>query len=526
MPQHHCESEMLQGLSEKAPALASDAKQDSQLCRQINLLLADKHELSLDEITSLSLQSDERFQHARALIQDRHQDESQQKAYVDVLRAYLLEADFACHHPIFNGYFAQRYQAQVSYQECHDPVPFYLFDSNQGGQLVSIDPKQVKEIHLVFASEGEGVASSFGHVSVRLVVCPDKSSSLEECQQNLFHHVFLGYVARIDGFSMNLLKGLFGGYDAHLFGSTFREVFRANTLLADRNLYSLPLNLTAPEVEQVVRDLSEIHWSYRGNYRFITANCATLLQDLLNKALGLEGRSDQELNFLRPDSLFNQLKNSSLARGHVLASLEQAESQGYYFPRNRLYYQQALSALNDFVDEYPYSSLEVYDQTPASKRLYALLSSDFTYNRLANDDYLLEAQLLLEERQLVYLRFELFRKVVDIVIELNLLEVMQAKLKAMPEGMDKQLLQHCYVQPLLKVQMAVPRFDGIPKLHQLDEFQAKSDLQCGSQQAQQKIFAMVASAVPDDYQGMRELDVLEQELVQTLDNIETLEELF
>lgn len=528
-PENHCDEAMVLLLSDKAPALMMTAQQDALLCRQLSQLTnvhkipTESESFSVDLLSS-ELQADERFQHARELIKDRHQ--SQEAVYALILREYLTEKDFACRHPIYASYFARRYQAHVSYDDCHEPVPFYLFDSNQGGQLVSIDPQQVREVHLVFASEGEGIASSFGHVSVRLLVCPDMSSSLEACQRNLFNHVFLGYVARIDGFSMNLLKGFFGGYDAHLFGSTFREVFRANTLLADRDLYSLPLNLSAQQVEQVVRDLSEIHWSYRGNYRFITANCATLLQDLLNKALQLEGQSDAELNYLRPDSLFNTLKSSPFTRGEVLASLEKAESQGYFFPRNRMYYQQALIALADVIDSYPYENLEQYDQTRAAQRMYDVLVSDSVYATLANNDYLLEAQLLLEERQLVFLRFELFRKVIDIVIELQLIDVMQAQLQALPNSLDKQLLQHCYVQPLLQIQMLVPRFDGIPDIGALADFQSNTDWQCGSQQAQQKIFNMMASAVPDDHQQMKELKVLEQELVQTLDNIETLEALF
>lgn len=531
---NQCDEAMILLLSDKAPALLRAAQQDALLCAQLSQLIhvqnaqAKSESFSPDqrsfEQSSPHLQADERFQNARELIKDRYQ--SHEAVYTLILREYLIENDFACRHPIYASYFALRYETNVSYEDCNEPVPFYLFDSNQGGQLVSIDPKQVREVHLVFASEGEGVASSFGHVSVRLLVCPEASSSLEACRRNLFNHVFLGYVARIDGFTMNLLKGFFGGYDAHLFGSTFREVFRANTLLANRDLYSLPLNLSAQQVEQVVRDLSEIHWSYRGNYRFITANCATLLQDLLNKALQLEGHSDEELSFLRPDRLFKKLKNSPFARGEVLASLEEAESQGYFFSRNRIYYQQALFTLVDVIDSYPYASLKQYDQTRAVQRMYDLLVSDSVYSTLANNDYLLDAQLLLEERQLVYLRFDLFRKLIDIVIELQLLDVMEEKLQAVSDSLDKQLLQHCYVQPLMQMHMLVPRFDGIPNIGELEVFQSDKDWQCGSPQAQRKIFNMMASSVPDDHQQMKELKVLEQELVQTLDNIETLEALF
>lgn len=512
--------------AKKLPFLASKADRSDELCHAVVALLGPDPLLKAAPFQSgfQELQADERFFHIQELVSDRHQYSD--LPYLSLLRSYLIEDDFVCRFPIYASYFAERYQAKVSFDQCSPTVPFYLFDSSVGGYLVEVDPKKVREIHIVFASEGEGVGSSFGHVSIRLLVCPDVDSSSEECHRNLFEHVFLGYVARIDGFTMSLLKGVFGGYDAHLFGSTFREVYRTNTLLADRDLYSLPLVLDNTQIEQVVRDLSEIHWSYRGNYRFITANCATLLQDLLVNALTLEGEAEAELDLLRPDSLFNTLKQSDLARGEVLNSLEQAELEGYYFPRNLIYYQQAFAALKQSGADYPYQSIQTYSQSRAIKRLHSLLTNDPLFQILQGNESLLEAQLLLEERELMRLTFNAFRKSAEILVEQKLLEKMIVQTERMPESQQKQLIEQCYIQPLKQITMDIPRYKGIPNLSQLATYRYDDSIKCNSLQAQNAVFQTVNSLVPNNNSLMNELKFLEQEMVQTLDNIKMLEGLF
>ena len=513
-------------LQKKAPKLIAQASAQPDLCHAISAL--SREEIAQDDTTSAlntaGIIADQRFMYVQSLVSDRHRQDV--VSFSSLLMAYLTQADFECRHPIYASYFRKRFDGQLNYDHCLQSVPFFLFDTHVGGQLVTVDPRAVREIHLVFASEGKGVASSFGHVSVRFLVCPDVSSSLLDCRKNLLNHIFLGYVARIDGMEMDLLKGLVGGYDAHLFGSTFREVFRSNTVLADRDVYSLPLNLSENEIIQIVRDLSEIHWAYRGNYRFITANCATLLQDLLNQALGLEEEEETELDFLRPDSLFSALRDSKLARGDVFASLALAEQQGYFFPRNRIYYQQALDYLQSNIADYPFYSLDEYGQTRASARLIALLSDDAIYKAFQRNERLVEAQRLLEERWLMLLWFESFQQVVSIIVELNLIQLLEVKIAQMSDGEDKQLLLQCYMQPLRQISREVERFNGIPSVSQLPEYIFDKRRSCHSQEAQQRVFDVINSALVSDNPLIKKLKGLEHELAQALDNIETLERFF
>ena len=513
-------------LVKKAAALFDHVPAQSELCKAISLL--EHADISSQDkavaFSNAGVQPDERFFSAQSLISDRHQAEEQ--GFASLLVAYLTEDGFQCRHPIYASYFSKRFKGQFDYQNCSSSVPFYLFDTHVGGRLVEVNPRNVREIHLVFTSEGEGVASSFGHVSVRLLVCPSTNSSIEACHQNLFNHVFLGYVARIDGLRMSVLKGLVGGYDAHLFGSTFREVFRSNTVLADRDIYSLPLKLNDFEIEQIVRDLSEVHWAYRGNYRFITANCATLLQDLLNQALGLPEKPNSELNYLRPDSLFESLKRSSLARGDVFKSLELAERQGYFFPRNRIYYQQALDYLQESIEAYPFGSLDEYVKVSAPIRLMTILSQEKIYQTLKLNERLLEAQRLLEERWLMMLWFESFHLVAEIIIEFDLIQVLSVKVEQMIEGPDKQLLLQCYVQPLQQISSEVTRFQGIPAESQLQKLVFDNHANCQTVVAQQRVYELMESALSQENDSMKSLAMLERELVQTMDNIDTLERLF
>lgn len=285
------------------------------------------------------------------------------------LAAYRADPAYACRRPAFAYYFAHRFGHTLDYRACPATVPFFLLDRDRGGYLVRVAPSRVRRIHIMFATAGDGVASRFGHVSLRLVVCPDVGASDQACDENLLQHVVLGYVARVNEFHLSLVKGVLGGYDAHLSGFSFMEAYRANTLLADRDIYSVPLRLTSEQTEQIVRELSEIHWSFRGDYRFFTNNCATLLQDTL--AAALAGAAEPEAlaaGYLRPDAFFSALRDSDLVQYDVLNSLTEAERRGYFFRSARPYYQQAFETVRQAPGWSGPDSLQAYLATPARER--------------------------------------------------------------------------------------------------------------------------------------------------------------
>ncbi|WP_198666655.1 lipoprotein N-acyltransferase Lnb domain-containing protein [Marinomonas shanghaiensis] len=515
-----CEIFQSQSFMKKVPVLVQLADSHRDLCHALQQFSLSSG-LSESELEWLS--ADERFTVLQALVSNSHQHP--ENHFADSLWHYVNEDNFVCRQPVYAAYFADRYGAQLNYESCPKMVPFYLLDTHLGGHLVQISPDNVREIHVTFASEGDSFASSFGHVSIRLVVCPDASSTIDACQKNLFNHIFLGYVARIDEFSMNPLKGVFGGYDAHLAGATFMETYRSNTLVSDRNVFSLPLVLSQSQVEQIVRELSEIHWRFRGEYRFFTNNCATLLQDMLNLVFTPEGSTTPDFTFMRPDRFFNALKNSSMVRAEVLSSLDEAESNGYFFSSNANYYQQAFLSLTKSVQTYPFPSLNAYARTPAPNRLLALLSNDDVYFQLTQNDNFVEAQVLIEERQLIKTQYNLIKTVAKLIDETQLLTRLKNAIQLLDKPEDRRLLQRCYVYPLMQVEADIPRFAGIPYGLELGEFDNDDKVECQSLEAHKVMSLVVHRLLPKNHALLNQVAVLEQELEQTFDNIETLKEL-
>ena len=303
------------------------------------------------------------------------------------------------------------------------------------------------------------------------------------------------------------------------------ETYRSNTLVSDRNVFSLPLVLSQSQVEQIVRELSEIHWRFRGEYRFFTNNCATLLQDMLNLVFTPEGSTTPDFTFMRPDRFFNALKNSSMVRAEVLSSLDEAESNGYFFSSNANYYQQAFLSLTKSVQTYPFPSLNAYARTPAPNRLLALLSNDDVYFQLTQNDNFVEAQVLIEERQLIKTQYNLIKTVAKLIDETQLLTRLKNAIQLLDKPEDRRLLQRCYVYPLMQVEADIPRFAGIPYGLELGELDNDDKVECQSLEAHKVMSLVVHRLLPKNHALLNQVAVLEQELEQTFDNIETLKEL-
>ncbi len=65
-----------------------------------------------------------------------------------------------------------------------------------------------------------------------------------------------------------------GKYPSRLFVLPLAQVIDEYTKTELRRLASVPLNLSRTEIEEVVERAAEMHWSYDGNYFFLSNNCA------------------------------------------------------------------------------------------------------------------------------------------------------------------------------------------------------------------------------------------------------------
>ncbi|MDK2779631.1 MAG: DUF4105 domain-containing protein [Pseudomonadota bacterium] len=471
-----------------------------------------------------ALQPDPRFRDVSALLHPPASaaDDNQSSRYRRELTAYLQHDRYACRFPVYAGYFARRYRQETDFSACDASVPFYLLSMREGGQVRRINPQDISEIHLLFSSQGEALQSSFGHTALRLIVCPPGQRQKAACDRNLREHIVLGFMGRIDELQMNPFKGIFGGYDAHLLGFTFMEIYRTNTLYENRNLYSLPLRLSAAERQQIVRELAEVHWSYRGDYQFFTNNCATLLQDTLQQLISAYG-SDQQLagGYIRPDRFFAAVRHSALADSDVLENLPQAERDGYYFPSTLPYYRQALQQLNRQRSLAPVKQLDDYPQRSAEQRLLAVLRDPQLLAALQQDKHLRDAQRLLEEYVLLLQERQLglmFARYLAGADTARLFQQAAARLQQQPAALA--FMQTCYQQPLQQLLSRLPRSDGMPEPAFLQQYRSATD--CSNEQQRSTIRQVFAGLMPDS-QLATDSRRLAAEIRATLHNLDTLQ---
>lgn len=406
-----------------------------------------------------ALKPDQRFRQAFQLLDNGQSDPA--SAYASALSGHLLYPDFPKRHPLYARYFQERYPGSAVPAPA-DAVPFLLADRRNGARVLWLDPQRVRAIHLLFAGSGPTMASRFGHVALRLVVAPEGEPGEEAAQSNLFEHVVLGFMAHIDEFELNTVTALRGDYKAHLFASPFMDAYRNYAIDEFREVYSPPLALTPPQREQMVRELSEIHWRFSGNYNFFTRNCATLLQETLRVVMpSYRGQRVLAVNHMRPDRFFGAIRQTPLVKSDALDSLDRAEEEGHYFPSTRPYYEKAWGVVAAAMADPSFTDLESYLGRLPGDRMKAIAGNAAYAGRLASDSHLLEAQLLIEELALV--RSER-RFAAESARHFRGIDPDRAgeAIKPLLTDTEWALFETHFLSRIRRILAPVPRMDGIP----------------------------------------------------------------
>jgi len=422
-----------------------------------------------------------------------------QHSYAATLADYLTQADFGCQHPVYAGYFQRRYAAANAAAPCTAEVPFTVANRYDGAQTVWLDPKRVKAIHLLFASKSSSMASRFGHIALRLVVCPTGKSTTAECDANLFEHLVLGFRAHIDELSLDTLKALNGEYKAYLFANRFMDVYEEYAIGEFREVYSLPLRLDDTQRDLMLRELAEIHWSYTGNYSFFTRNCATMMQDALRISWPQFATSDRtKERYLRPDSLFEAVKTSALAESEKLASLDAAEREGYFFSNTRQFYERALAEVRAAMKTPSFSDIDSYLQVNPLKRRQQR-SDDIAFSaRLATDKHLREAQIMLEEYAVLRSERMMMIAGAQYFEEQDFMSRGDA-IRAQLDAEHARVFDDCLLTPIRQQYAPIKRLSGIP--HKTDiHTNAAQGSTCQSRQSKQQLQEAI-TAIKDAKSG-------------------------
>ena len=280
---------------------------------------------------------------------------------------FLLDPEYACRRPSLQRYFSEHFGwAPARSQPC--PAEFaYLNASSdyQKAPLGKLDPERVYEVDYLFAEANDNWVSRWGHSMLRLVVCAPGRPRGPACRLDLDQHLVLSFRAFVGDIQLSSWDGLTGVYPSRLFILPLAQVIDEYTKVELRSLASIPLRLPREQQDALVRRAAELHWSYDGNYYFLSNNCAVETLKLLRSGTG---RSELEgLDSIMPNGLLDSLAGRGLADRSVLDDPKEALRLGYRFDSFRDRYQAMFAVIKQRL-AVPQTEVDDWLKQPAAQR--------------------------------------------------------------------------------------------------------------------------------------------------------------
>ncbi|CAM3625027.1 hypothetical protein CCOS865_00028 [Pseudomonas reidholzensis] len=300
-----------------------------------------------------------REQHNRQLVRSPDPYElSSPKEFIAVnMEYFLLDPSYACRRPALNRYLHDHFDWAPQQAECAKGLPFLNAGNDFARQpLGEIDPERVYEVDYLLAEANQNLVSRWGHSMLRLVICAPGRPRGPDCRLDLDQHLVLSYRAFVNDVQLSSWDGLVGAYPSRLFVLPLGQVIDEYTKTELRSLASVPLRLSRDEVDNLVRQAAEMHWSYDGNYWFLSNNCAVEGLKLLRS--GTANPLLNDLDSIMPNGLLAVLKGRGLADTSVLDDPREALRLGYRFDSYRDRYQAMFDVLRQ---QLPIKQVQVED---------------------------------------------------------------------------------------------------------------------------------------------------------------------
>nr|WP_243433472.1 DUF4105 domain-containing protein [Pseudomonas sp. 58(2021)] len=289
----------------------------------------------------------EREQHNRQIARSPDLYEiSNPKEFVAVnMEYFLLDPSYACRRPALYRYYKEHFGwAPPEKDTCAKSFAFLNAGNDFAKQpLGQVDPERVYAIDYLLAEANQNWVSRWGHSMLRLVICAPGRPRGPDCRLDLDQHLVLSYRAFVGDVQLSSWDGLVGKYPSRLFVLPLAQVIDEYTKTELRSLASVPLNLSRSEIEDVVEHAAEMHWSYDGNYFFLSNNCAVESLKLLRS--GSNNSQLVGLDSIMPNGLLEVLKGRGLADTSVLDNAKEALRLGYRFDSFRDRYQAMFEVL-------------------------------------------------------------------------------------------------------------------------------------------------------------------------------------
>lgn len=314
---------------------------------------------------------------------------------------FLLDPTYACRRPTLQRYLRQHFAWQPAQQAACSSDYAYLNAGRDFARqpLGRLDPERVYEVDYLLAEPNQQWASRWGHSMLRLVVCAPGRPRGPACRLDLDQHLVLSYRAFVGDVQLSSWDGLTGAYPSRLFILPLAQVIEEYTKVELRGLSSVPLRLSREEIEGLVQRSAELHWSYDGDYWFLSNNCAVETLKLLRSGTG---RSElQDLDSIMPNGLLDLLEGRALADRSVLDDPREALRLGYRFDSFRDRYQAMFEILRSRLT-LPQQTVEDWLDLPARERARWFPRADLRASAalLLLEQAALRRQLLLAQEQL------------------------------------------------------------------------------------------------------------------------------
>jgi len=241
---------------------------------------------------------------------------------------FILDSEYKCKRPSYYRYFADHFKSSP-YENVNCKINTLVrLDDNKA--LINIAPERVYRVDYLLASKGDEMMSGFGHSMYRLVVCaPFRKIASADCLRDKLYHVVLSYRANITDIKSNPIKGLVGKYDSVLYMLSFPKVMEEYNMMELRDLYSIPLNLTADQKTRFINKTLETYWEYAGSYKFLSQNCASESAELIQGALNDHPIINDSV--VKPYSLVELLEKHKLAPKDSIKNMDEAIKKGFVF---------------------------------------------------------------------------------------------------------------------------------------------------------------------------------------------------
>lgn len=264
---------------------------------------------------------------------------SSPKEFIAVnMEYFLLDPSYACRRPALQAYLSKHFGWAPEHTPCEPALPFLNAGSDFAKQpLGQIDPERVYSVDYLLAEANQNWVSRWGHSMLRLVICAPGRPRGPDCRLDLDQHLVLSYRAFVNDVQLSSWDGLVGAYPSRLFVLPLGQVIDEYTKTELRSLASIPLKLSREELENLVRQALEMHWSYDGRYYFLSNNCAVETLKVLRS--GTANPRLTSLDNIMPNGLLEVLKGRGLADTSVLDDPREALRLGYRFDSYRDRYQ-------------------------------------------------------------------------------------------------------------------------------------------------------------------------------------------